>query len=87
MLTKYNVFRAEDSLTVVPIRSSDLGSSEISWFSALCSDDYQFLGIPDGKLRSNWEHCSKIVQNADSDSMLSQKQEGDPIDKSCKTQE
>ena len=65
MLTKYNVFRAEDSLTVVPIRSSDLGSSEISWFSALCSDDYQFLGIPDGKLRSNWEHCSKIVKNAE----------------------
>ena len=30
---------------------------------------------------------AKIVQNADSDSMLSQKQEGDPIDKSCKTQE
>tara|TARA_B100000674_G_scaffold400052_1_gene345451 strand:- start:1383 stop:1592 length:210 start_codon:yes stop_codon:yes gene_type:complete len=29
----------------------------------------------------------KIVQNADSDSMLSQKQEGDPINKSCKTQE
>ena len=65
MLTKYNVFRAEDNLTVVPIRSSDLGSSEISWFSALCSDDYQFLGIPDGKLRSNWEHCSKIVKNAE----------------------
>ena len=65
MLTKYYVFRAEDSLTVVPIRSSDLNSSEISWFSALCSDDYQFLGIPDGQLRSNWEHCSKIVQNAE----------------------
>ena len=30
---------------------------------------------------------AKIVQNADTDSMLSQKQEGDPIDKSCKTQE
>ena len=65
MLTKYNVFKAEDNLTVVPIRSSDLGSSEISWFSALCSDDYQFLGIPEGKLRSNWEHCSKIVKNAE----------------------
>ena len=65
MLTKYNVFIAEDNLTVVPIRSSDLGSSEISWFSALCSDDYQFLGVPEGKLRSNWEHCSKIVKNAE----------------------
>ena len=30
---------------------------------------------------------AKIVQNADSGSMLSQKQEGDPIDKSCKAQE
>ena len=30
---------------------------------------------------------AKIVQNADSGSMLSQKQEGDPIDKSCKSQE
>jgi len=30
---------------------------------------------------------AKIVQNADSDSMLSQKQEGDPVDKSCKSQE
>ena len=30
---------------------------------------------------------AKIVQNADSGSMLFQKQEGDPIDKSCKSQE
>lgn len=30
---------------------------------------------------------AKIVQNADSGSMLSQKQEGDPIEKSCKSQE
>ena len=30
---------------------------------------------------------AKIVQNVATDSMLSQKQEGDPIDKSCKTQE
>jgi len=48
-------------MTVVPIKSSNLNASEISWFSALCSDDYQFLGVPDGKLRSSWEHCSKIV--------------------------
>jgi len=30
---------------------------------------------------------AKIVQNADSDSALPQKKEGDPIDKSCKNQE
>ncbi len=43
----------------------DLNNSEISWFSALCSDDYQFLGVPDGTLRSSWSHCSKIVQTAE----------------------
>ena len=37
----------------------------MSWFSALCSDDYQFLGVPDGELRSSWDHCSKIVKNAE----------------------
>jgi len=31
----------------------------------LCSDDYQFLGIPDGSLRSSWAHCSKIVKTAE----------------------
>ena len=30
---------------------------------------------------------AKIVQNTDTDLMLSQKQEGDSIDKSCETQE
>jgi alkanesulfonate monooxygenase len=52
-------------LTVVPTNSLDLKTSEISWFSALCSDDYQFLSIPDGALRSSWKHCSAIVQNAE----------------------
>ncbi|MDA9005179.1 LLM class flavin-dependent oxidoreductase [Amylibacter sp.] len=52
-------------MTVVPIKSSDLNSSEISWFSALCSDDYQYLGVPDGNLRSSWDHCSKIVKESE----------------------
>ena len=50
---------------VVPITSSDLETSEVSWFSALCSDDYQFLGVPDGVLRSSWAHCPKIVKTAE----------------------
>ena len=53
-------------MSVVPITSEDLKSSEVAWFSALCSDDYQFLGIPDGSLRSSWAHCSKIVKTAES---------------------
>ncbi len=52
-------------MSIVPITSSELKTSEVSWFSALCSDDYQFLGIPDKTLRSSWEHCSKIVKTAE----------------------
>ncbi|HEX8447450.1 MAG TPA: LLM class flavin-dependent oxidoreductase [Sphingomonas sp.] len=39
---------------------------EISWFSALCDDDYEFLGVPDPKLRSSWAHCRDIVLQAES---------------------
>src|SRR6056300_1432559 len=52
-------------MTIVPITSPDLDAAEVSWFSALCSDDYQFLGVPDGNLRSSWEHCSAIVKEAE----------------------
>jgi alkanesulfonate monooxygenase len=34
---------------------------EVSWFSALCDDDYEFLGQPDPALKSSWEHCRNIV--------------------------
>ncbi len=52
-------------MTVVPITSQGLEAAEISWFAALCSDDYQFLGVPDGNLRSSWAHCSNIVKTAE----------------------
>jgi len=52
-------------MTVVPVTSADLNGAEVSWFSALCSDDYRFLGVPDGALRSSWEHCSRIVKVAE----------------------
>ena len=52
-------------MTVVPVTSRDLDAAEVSWFSALCSDDYRFLGVPDGNLRSSWEHCSAIVKEAE----------------------
>ena len=38
---------------------------EISWFSALCDDDYEFLGVPDAALKSSWEHCRDIVMQAE----------------------
>ena len=38
---------------------------EVAWFSAICSDDYEFLGVPDGSIRSSYGHCGDIVRNAD----------------------
>jgi alkanesulfonate monooxygenase len=39
--------------------------AEISWFGALCDDDYEFLGVTDPALASSWEHCSDIVRAAE----------------------
>jgi alkanesulfonate monooxygenase len=38
---------------------------EVSWFAALCDDDYEFLGVPDGALQSSWEHCRGIALGAE----------------------
>lgn len=38
---------------------------EVAWFSALCDDDYEFLGVSDPYLRSSWEHCRNIVLRAE----------------------
>jgi alkanesulfonate monooxygenase len=47
-----------------PIRTLD-PRVEVAWFAALCGDDYEFLGVPDGALRSSYEHCGDIVRKAD----------------------
>ena len=39
--------------------------TEVSWFSALCDDDYEFLGKPDPMLASSWAHCRNIVLTAE----------------------
>jgi alkanesulfonate monooxygenase len=52
-------------MTIVPITSPDLDAVEVSWFAALCSDDYEFLGVPDGTLRSSFAHCSSIMKEAE----------------------
>ena len=48
----------------IPIRT-EARQCEVAWFSAICSDDYEFLGVPDGSIRSSYEHCGEIVRNAD----------------------
>jgi alkanesulfonate monooxygenase len=42
-----------------------MSQCEVSWFSALCDDDYEFLGQPDSALKSSWEHCRNIVLTAE----------------------
>ncbi|SIQ34559.1 alkanesulfonate monooxygenase [Rhizobium sp. RU35A] len=39
---------------------------EVAWFSALCDDDYEFLGVPDPRLQSSFEHCRDLVLQAES---------------------
>jgi len=38
---------------------------EIAWFAALCDDDYEFLGVPEPRLASSWEHCRDIALAAE----------------------
>ncbi|MDZ4850525.1 MAG: LLM class flavin-dependent oxidoreductase [Pirellulaceae bacterium] len=48
----------------VTIRTHDR-KVEVAWFSALCGDDYQYLGVHNDQLRSSYEHCGDIVRKAD----------------------
>lgn len=38
---------------------------EVAWFSALCNEDCEFLGVNDDARRSSYEHCGAIVRQAD----------------------
>ena len=52
-------------MSVVPVKSASLKSAEVSWFAPLCSDDYRYLGVPEGEYRSSWANTSAIIQRAD----------------------
>jgi len=45
--------------------TSSMGPCEVSWFSALCDDDYEFLGVPDMRLQASFEHCRDIALTAE----------------------
>jgi alkanesulfonate monooxygenase len=38
---------------------------ELSWFSPICDEDYEFLGVPDSALLASWEHCRGIALAAE----------------------
>ncbi|XDD45916.1 LLM class flavin-dependent oxidoreductase [Leptospira sp. WS39.C2] len=48
-----------------PTIRSEETSVEVAWFCDLCNGDYEFLGVPDGNLRSSFEHCANIIRTAD----------------------
>ncbi|MCA9914073.1 MAG: LLM class flavin-dependent oxidoreductase [Anaerolineae bacterium] len=50
---------------MIQVRSSHLTGAEVAWFAPLCSDDYEFLGVPDAALRSDFAHTSEILLTAD----------------------
>ncbi len=52
-------------MSVVPVKSEALDAVEVSWFSALCSDDFEYLGVPDDALKSSWSHCRDILLEAE----------------------
>jgi alkanesulfonate monooxygenase len=38
---------------------------EVAWFCPLCDDDYEYLGVPDAKLRSSFSHCRDVLLRAE----------------------
>jgi alkanesulfonate monooxygenase len=42
-----------------------VAKAEVAWFSALCDDDYEFLGVSEPGLLSSWEHCRDIALGAE----------------------
>ena len=51
-------------MSTITVRTPE-PACEVAWFAALCSDDYEFLGVPDGRLRSSYAHCGDILRRAD----------------------
>ena len=52
-------------MSVVPVRGESIQAAEVAWFAPLCSDDFRYLGVPDGELRSSWENTSQIALRAE----------------------
>ena len=50
---------------VLPVIRTPERKVEVAWFSALCNEDCEFLGVTEGERRSSFPHCSSIVRQAD----------------------
>lgn len=50
---------------MIEVRSPHLTGAEVSWFAPICSDDYEFLGVPDNKYKANFANTSSVLLEAD----------------------
>lgn len=50
---------------MIKIRSPHLTGAEVSWFAPICSDDYEYLAVPDNQLKSTFDHTANILLTAD----------------------
>lgn len=50
---------------MINVRSEHLDGAEVSWFAPICSDDYEFLGVPEKRLKANFDNTSEILLTAD----------------------
>ena len=50
---------------MIEIRSPHLTGDEVAWFAPICSDDYEFLGVPDNKYKANFTNTSDVLLTAD----------------------
>jgi len=49
----------------LPSIRSQQRTVEVAWFSALCNEDCEYLGVPAGHLRSSFQHCGDLVRRSD----------------------
>ena len=49
----------------INVRSEHLTGAEVAWFAPICDDDFEFLGVPDDRLKSTFAHCADVLLRAD----------------------
>ncbi|MBT8218654.1 MAG: LLM class flavin-dependent oxidoreductase [Bacteroidia bacterium] len=54
-----------DKITPVYCRSEQIKGAEVSWFAPICNGDFEYMGVWDDQLKSNWENASRILLKAD----------------------
>jgi len=53
------------SIVIAPRIRTEARAVEVGWFSALCGEDLEYLGVPAPELASTFEHCSEIFKTAE----------------------